>query len=136
MLFTALLPRSEKRWLAAGSVVLALLTAACFSLTTYVVLLRSQLPALPAGCPVSSLADETAPFAVEDVAILTVDYTPGGKETALRTLQEKACYYAGDTLYRMHETNKSSTTRQITATVARRQSSTSPAASAAASSSP
>lgn len=111
----------------------ALVIAACFTRTTDVLLLRGELPSLPEGCPVSMLADDTAPFPVEDLVVLNVSYTPGGREVALRNLREKACYYGGDTVYRLRERPRSNTMTDLKATLARRRVAA-PATSASASS--
>lgn len=98
----------------------AALVSGCFAQTSEVTLLHSQLPALAEGCPVSVLADTAAPFPVEDLAIVRVRYTPGGKDTAMAKLRERTCYYAGDTLYAITEEAQPNATTLLSARVARR----------------
>jgi hypothetical protein len=102
------------------SVLLLLALTGCFSTTTDVKLLRSQQPALPSGCPVNILAGATAPYPVEDLAIVNVSYAPGGRDSAMSRLQEQTCYYGGDTLYAMEETPRNNASTLVTARVARR----------------
>ena len=92
----------------------------CIAHTNDITLLRTQLPALPEGCPVSVLADQTAPMPVEDLAIVSVRYTPGGRDKAMHELSEKTCYYGGDTVYRIEESDEPNATKLLRARVARR----------------
>lgn len=104
-------------------------SVACFAHTNDVQLLHSQLPALPEGCPVSVLADAAPPFAVEDLAILSVRYTPGGRDRAMHEVTGRTCYYGGDTVYRVEEEAQSNATTLLRARIARRAAA-SPASSA------
>jgi hypothetical protein len=112
------------RFLAATFVVSS---AACIAHTNDVQFLRSQLPALPEGCPVSVLADATPPFAVEDIAVLSVRYTPGGRDRAMHEVSGRTCYYGGDTVYRIEEEPQSNATTILRARIARRAPAAAPA---------
>jgi hypothetical protein len=94
--------------------------AGCFSTTADVQLLRTQQPARPPDCPVNILAEDKAPYPVEDLAILNVSYAPGGRDSAMSRLREQACYYGGDTLYAISETPRNNASTLISARVARR----------------
>ena len=107
-----------KRW-----ILLALLAlTGCFSTTSEVQLLRTQQPALPDNCPVNVLADSTSPYPVEDLAILSINYSPGGRDSAMNRLRQQACYYGGDTVYALSDTPRNSASTLLTARVARRPS--------------
>lgn len=101
----------------------------CIAHTNDVTLLRTQLPALPEACPVSVLADQSPPFAVEDLAIVSVRYTPGGRDRAMHEVSARTCYYGGDTVYRIEETDDSNGTHLLRARIARRSPPTAPAPS-------
>jgi hypothetical protein len=94
--------------------------AACISTTNEVQLLRTQQPANPENCPVNVIADTVVPYPVEDLAILTINYTPGGRDNAMRRLSSQACYYGGDTVYALTDTPRNSASTLLTARVARR----------------
>lgn len=101
---------------------LLLVLGGCFSTTSEVKLLRTQQPALPPGCPVNVLADAQTPYPVEDLAILNINYAPGGRDSAMGRLREQACYYGGDTVYAIEETPRNNASTLMTARVARRPS--------------
>ena len=82
--------------------------------------LRTQQPALPEGCPVNVLADATSPYPVEDLAVIQLVYSPGGRDTAMNKLREQTCYYGGDTLYAIEEAPRNNATTLISGRVARR----------------
>ncbi len=96
------------------------LVGACVAKTDEVKLLRTQLPSNGPGCPVSRLATDDAPYAVEDLVQITLRYAPGGQDVALRRIEDQACYYGGDTVYKIREAELTSVTTQIVATIARR----------------
>lgn len=96
------------------------LGAGCISSTQEVTLLRGQLPALPDGCLVNEVAEPQAPYPVEDLAVLTVRFTSGGRESALTKLKKHACYYGGDTLYAITDVKRSAVSFDLTAKLARR----------------
>jgi hypothetical protein len=102
------------------SAALLIVLGGCFSTTSEVKLLRTQQPALPAGCPVNVLAEATAPYPVEDLAILSINYAPGGRDSAFGRLREQACYYGGDTVYAIEETPRNNASTLLSARVARR----------------
>ena len=97
-----------------------LMLGGCFSTTSEVKLLRTQQPSLPPGCPVNVLADAAAPYPVEDLAILDINYAPGGRDSALGKLREQTCYYGGDTVYAIEETPRNNASTLLRARVARR----------------
>ena len=100
---------------------LALLAlTACFSTTSEVQLLRTQQPAHPDNCPINVIAESTSPYPVEDLAVLSINYSPGGRDSAMNRLQQQACYYGGDTVYAITDTRRSSASTLLTARVARR----------------
>ncbi len=94
--------------------------AGCFSRTTDVTLYRSQLPSLPQNCAVSILPRPTPDYPVEDLARISVDFTPGGRDVAMNRLRREVCYYGGDTLYAINETQQNAGVYKLAATVARR----------------
>lgn len=96
------------------------LVGACVAKTDEVKLLRTQLPSNGSGCPVNRLASDDAPYAVEDLVEITLRYAPGGQDYALNRIQDQCCYYGGDTVYKIHESQLTSVTTQIVATIARR----------------
>ncbi|MCS6900766.1 MAG: hypothetical protein RMJ98_11475 [Myxococcales bacterium] len=93
---------------------------ACISTTVDVQLLKTQQPARPPDCPVNILAENKAPYPVEDLAILSVSYAPGGRDSAMNRLREQTCYYGGDTLYAITETPRNNASTLISARIARR----------------
>ena len=99
---------------------MALPFVGCLARTKEVTFLHTQLPAKPKGCPVNRIAGDAAPYPVENLVELQINYTPGGRELALANLDDQACYYGGDTLYRMREETKGNTTTILTAVIARR----------------
>ncbi|HEU4536194.1 MAG TPA: hypothetical protein VFS00_18850, partial [Polyangiaceae bacterium] len=77
----------------------ALAGAGCFARTTDVTLYRPQLPSRPQNCDVSILPRPKPDYPVEDLARISVDFTPGGRDAAMNRLRRETCYYGGDTLY-------------------------------------
>jgi hypothetical protein len=94
--------------------------AACVAHTDGMVFHRTQAPALPEGCPVNRIASDTAPYPVEDLVTITVRYLPGGRDRTFHKLDNDACYYGGDTVYKIKEEPLNNVATQVTATIARR----------------
>src|SRR5687767_2393965 len=113
----ALRPRAALWALAAFGAAIA---AGCFARTTDVTLFRSQLPSRPQNCDVSILPRPKPDYPVEDLARVSVDFTPGGRDAAMNKLRREACYYGGDTLYNIAEQQQNAGVYKLAATVARR----------------
>jgi hypothetical protein len=97
-----------------------LLLAGCFATTNDVKFLRTQQPANPPDCPVNVLAGDTSPYPVEDLAVVQLNYSPGGRDTAMNKLREQTCHYGGDTLYAIEETPRNGASTLLTGRIARR----------------
>lgn len=106
--------------LAPAALAAALGAGACFSRTTDVTLYRPQLPRRPDNCDVSILPRPKPDYAVEDLARISIDFTPGGRDVAMNRLKREACYYGGDTLYDIGEKVENPGLSKLAATVARR----------------
>lgn len=118
-------PRARPARLAPALLRLAALGAAlaaggCFARTTDVTLYRPQLPARPQNCDVSVLPRPRPDYPVEDLARISVDFTPGGRDAAMNKLRRETCYYGGDTLYALAEVQQNAGVYKLAATVARR----------------
>jgi hypothetical protein len=106
------------------------LVSACVAHTDNLTFHRTQAPALPEGCPVNRIASDAVPYPVEDLVTITVRYLPGGRDRTMAKLETDACYYGGDTIYKIKEESLNNVATQVTATIARRPpGSTPPAAS-------
>jgi hypothetical protein len=122
----ATLPRSPRGLplgplaLATAALAAALGAGACFSRTTDVTLYRPQLPRRPDNCDVSILPRPKPDYAVEDLARVSIDFTPGGRDVAMNRLKREACYYGGDTLYDIGEKVENPGLSKLAATIARR----------------
>src|SRR5215213_9074387 len=92
--------------LAPAALAAALAAAGCFARTTDVTLYRPQLPARPQNCDVSILPRPQPDYPVEDIARISIDFTPGGRDAAMNRLRRETCYYGGDTLYAIAEEQK------------------------------
>lgn len=110
------------------------LFSGCVAHTDNLTFHRTQAPALPEGCPVNRIASDTVPYAIEDLVTITVRYLPGGRDRTMAKLETDACYYGGDTIYKIKEESLNNVATQVTATIARRPpgSAPPPAASSAA----
>ena len=97
-----------------------LVLAGCFSTTSEVQLVRTQQPAHPLDCPINVIAATVSPYPVEDLAVLTINYSPGGRDNAMNRLRSQACYYGGDTVYSIADNPRNSASTLLTARVARR----------------
>lgn len=126
-------PRRPGAWarLAAPAALCGVLVGAgCFSRTTDVTLYRPQLPARPQNCDVSILPRPKPDYPVEDLARLSIDFTPGGRDVAMNRLRRETCYYGGDTLYAITEVQQNAGVYKLGATLARRPPGSAPLPSA------
>jgi hypothetical protein len=114
------------RILAVSALALPLLSA-CVAHTDNLTFHRTQAPALPEGCPVNRIASDTVPYTVEDLVTITVRYLPGGRDRTMAKLETDACYYGGDTIYKIKEESLNNVATQVTATIARRPPGSTPA---------
>ena len=92
----------------------------CYAQRDSIAFHRTQAPALSEGCPVNRIAGDTAPYAVEDLVTVTVRYLPGGRDRTMHKIDTDACYYGGDTVYKIKEEALNNVATIITATVARK----------------
>lgn len=93
---------------------------ACVAHTDGIVFHRTQAPANAEGCPINRIASDTPPYPVEDLVTVTVRYLPGGRDRTFHKLDTDACYYGGDTVYKIKEEPLNNVATQVTATIARR----------------
>ena len=103
--------------------------SACVAHTDGIVFHRTQAPANAEGCPVNRIASDTPPYPVEDLVTVTVRYLPGGRDRTFHKLDTDACYYGGDTVYKIKEEPLNNVATQVTATIARRPGGAAPAPS-------
>jgi hypothetical protein len=108
--------------LAPAALAAAIGAGGCFSRTTDVTLYRPQLPRRPDNCDVSILPRPQPDYPVEDLARISIDFTPGGRDAAMNRLRRETCYYGGDTLYAIAEQTQNPGVSKLAATVARRSS--------------
>ena len=109
------------------SACLSISAAACVAHTDGIVFHRTQAPANAEGCPINRIASDTPPYPVEDLVTVTVRYLPGGRDRTFRKLETDACYYGGDTVYKIKEEALNNVATQVTATIARRPGGAGPA---------
>ena len=92
----------------------------CYAQRDSIAFHRTQAPALSDGCPVNRIASDTAPYAVEDLVTVTVRYLPGGRDRTMHKIDTDACYYGGDTVYKIKEEALNGVATLVTATIARK----------------
>ena len=102
------------------SACLSIGATACVAHTDGIVFHRTQAPANAEGCPINRIASDTVPYPVEDLVTVTVRYLPGGRDHTFHKLDNDACYYGGDTVYKIKEEPLNNVATQVTATIARR----------------
>lgn len=106
----------------------SLATSACVAHTDGIAFHRTQAPANAEGCPINRIASDTPPYPVEDLVTVTVRYLPGGRDRTFNKLDTDACYYGGDTVYKIKEEPLNNVATRVTATIARRPGGALPAA--------